>query len=89
MKEQNADIMGGANYSFWELCEPLFRKVVNSRSIEELTNEINCSVANIVLDLYNRFCPFENARQIVAWAKCQPHLGKYLKNHEKEEVEVV
>jgi CRISPR system Cascade subunit CasA len=85
LKLQNPDLISKAIYQYWELAEPLFQKLIIICEDESKSSAIHKDLALIVLDLFNQFCPNRTARQMSAWAKHSPRLGKYLKQKIKEE----
>lgn len=85
-KEQKVDggkLAGQATRLFWQLSERNFQTLVDSCDQDERSNqqrrELRRQFAAYVHQAYDQFCPKETARQLDAWAKCQPNNSKYLK----------
>jgi len=77
LKMQGDGNRGAAQYSFWELCESLFYQIVNIDNIDSISWQINRRAAEIVMQLFDKYCPNQTSRQILAWAKHRPQLGKF------------
>lgn len=75
-------IAGQATNQFWQLCERVFQKLVDSCQVTEKSaaerHQVRKVIAGYVFQSYDNFCPKETARQLDAWAKNRPRLGKYL-----------
>ncbi len=88
-KTQNVDVKNGrkiaaqATHEFWQLCEKLSQDLVDSceSGAETLKNRhhLRRTFAGFCLQVFDRFCPQESARQLDAWAKCSPNLSTYLR----------
>lgn len=85
-KEQLVDgskIAAQATHSFWQLCERDFQALVNQCAADETSQKyrlrLRLRFADYVQQTYDHFCSHDTARQLDAWAKCRPNLGKYLK----------
>lgn len=82
-KEQLVDGVKTAQLAtrlFWQLCERDFQNLVNNCSTafsDELHGQ-RLRFAGYLRKAYDDHCPNETARQLDAWAKCRPNLGKYL-----------
>lgn len=86
-KNQNMDGKGPASHAnnlFWQLCERGFQELVNACNDAEQAHAMRPVFAGFVHKAYDTFCPKETARQLDAWAKNRPNLGKYLTNSIKE-----
>jgi CRISPR system Cascade subunit CasA len=68
-----------ANNLFWQLAENHFQKLINACSDETLIKNIHYDLIKEAHKAYDTFCSKETSRQIDAWAKNRPKLGKYLK----------
>lgn len=83
-KTQNMDGKKKANLAsnlYWQLCEHKFQDLVNACGNQEREIElkkIRTLFANCVNKAYDTFCPKDTSRQLDAWAKNRPNLGKYL-----------
>ncbi|MFP4363303.1 MAG: type I-E CRISPR-associated protein Cse1/CasA [Spirochaetia bacterium] len=77
-------IIQKAQTEFWQLCENNFQDLVDLCSDETEIERFRKIFAGYVNQLYDKYCPKENARQMAAWAKCRPRLGKYLKNKKED-----
>jgi CRISPR system Cascade subunit CasA len=85
-KEQKVDggkLAAQASQLFWQLSERNFQKLVDSCDQNEQSNQqrqqLRRQISSYVHRAYDQFCPRETARQLDAWAKCQPNNSKYLK----------
>jgi CRISPR system Cascade subunit CasA len=74
---------------FWQLCEREFQGLISSCEGGDDLAEANLAryrfrrhFAANVNRAYNQYCPHDSARQLDAWAKCQPKLYKYLEQKE-------
>lgn len=73
---------------YWQLCERKFQSLVDTCGEEEKQtrdkklDRIHQNFANCIYKSYDTFCQKETARQLDAWAKNRPNLGKYLKNED-------
>lgn len=74
-----------ASNLFWQLCERKFQDLVNVCQDPSQANALRKHFAGFAHQSYNHFCPQDTARQLDAWAKNQPNLGKYLKVQTKIE----
>ena len=88
-KEQLVDgtrLAAQATHLFWQLCERNFQTLVDNCDQDEASRRqrraLRQRYANYAQQAYGRYCPNETARQLDAWAKCRPNLGKYLKHEE-------
>ena len=70
---------------FWQLCERRFQDLVDACGNIEQMQALRPFFARFVNKAYDAYCPRDTARQLDAWAKNRPNLGKYLKNANKEE----
>jgi len=87
-KSQNMENKGQAAQAsnlFWQLCERRFQNLVNDCDNVELVQALRPAFAGFVNKAYDTYCPRDTARQLDAWAKNRPNLGKYLKNVNREE----
>lgn len=86
-KSQNMENKGQAaqaSYLFWQLCEQRFHDLVFACDSVEQVQALRPVFAKIVNRAYDIYCPKDTARQLDAWAKNRPNLGKYLKNLSRE-----
>lgn len=71
-----------ATHLFWQLCERDFQTLVDSCDQDEASKRqrrvLRQRFAGYARQAYDRHCPNETARQLDAWAKSRPNLGKYL-----------
>jgi CRISPR system Cascade subunit CasA len=74
-----------ASNLFWQLCERRFQDLVGACGSIEQAYAMRSIFACFVNKAYDTYCPRDSARQLDAWAKNRPNLGKYLKNSNKEE----
>lgn len=70
---------------FWQLCERRFQDLVNVCDDFNQANALRKNFAGFANQAYDRFCAKDTARQLDAWAKNRPNLGKYLKDQTKTE----
>jgi CRISPR system Cascade subunit CasA len=87
-KNQNMENKGQAAQAsnlFWQLCERRFQDLVGACGSIEQAYAMRSIFARFVNKAYDTYCPRDSARQLDAWAKNRPNLGKYLKNSNKEE----
>ncbi len=89
-ENQNMDRKGQAAQAaqasnlFWQLCERRFQELVEACGDAEQVHAMRPVFARFVHKAYDTYCPKDIARQLDAWAKNRPNLGKYLTNHAKE-----
>lgn len=86
-KNQNMDGKGQAGQAsnlFWQLCERSFQKLVEACDDAGQAHAMRSVFARFVHKAYDVHCPKDTARQLDAWAKNRPNLGKYLTNSTKE-----
>lgn len=85
-RDKRADALKkSAQNLFWQLCERRFQDLVNACDSTEQAYAMRPVFAGFVNKAYDTYCPRDTARQLDAWAKNRPNLGKYLKNLNKEE----
>lgn len=87
LKEQKTEgkaVAGQAANLFWQLAEHHFQKLVYACDDPEKVRTLRPAFASIVNKVYDLYCPKDTARQLDAWAKYRPNLGKYLSNLNKE-----
>lgn len=87
-KSQNMENKGQAAQAsnlFWQLCERRFQDLVDACGSIEHAYAMRSIFARFVNKAYDTYCPRDTARQLDAWAKNRPNLGKYLNNLHKEE----
>jgi CRISPR system Cascade subunit CasA len=75
----NKSQAGQASNLFWQLAENHFQKLIDACSDETSIEHIRKFFVNEAYKVYDTFCSKETSRQIDAWAKNRPKLGKYLK----------
>lgn len=86
-KNQNMDGKGQAAQAsnlFWQLCERRFQELVDACGDAEQAHAMRPIFAGFVHKAYDTYCPKDTARQLDAWAKNRPNLGKYLTHSTKE-----
>ena len=71
---------GLASNLFWQLCERKFQDLVNVCDDTEQAQSLRKNFAGFANQAYDTFCAKDTARQLDAWAKNRPNLGKYLKD---------
>lgn len=80
------DLAAQATHLFWQLCERDSQALVDACDFDEESRnqrrKLRLRFSNYAQNAYDRHCPMETARQLDAWAKCRPNLGKYLKQEE-------
>lgn len=76
---------GLAGNLFWQLCERKFQDLVYACEDSNQAKAMRKSFAGFANQAYDRFCAKDTARQLDAWAKNRPNLGKYLKDQTKTE----
>jgi CRISPR system Cascade subunit CasA len=87
-KNQNMENKGQAAQAsnlFWQLCERRFQDLVDACDSTEQAYAMRPVFAGFVNKAYDTYCSKDTARQLDAWAKNRPKLGKYLKHLNKEE----
>ncbi|NNM51055.1 MAG: type I-E CRISPR-associated protein Cse1/CasA [Pseudomonadales bacterium] len=81
-KLEGADFAAQATHLFWQLCERSFQELVNNCDNGEEQSlqrqHLRRKFAAYIHQAYDRYCPNETARQLVAWAKCRPNNNQYL-----------
>jgi CRISPR system Cascade subunit CasA len=76
---------GLAGNLFWQLCEHKFQDLVYACEDYNQAKALRKNFAGFANQAYDRFCAKDTARQLDAWAKNRPNLGKYLKYQTKTE----
>lgn len=87
LKDQKVEgkaVAGQASNLFWQLSEHRFQELVYACDNAESVRLLRPAFAAIVNKVYDTYCPKDTARQLDAWAKNRPNLGKYLYNPNKE-----
>lgn len=87
-KNQNSEgkaQAGLAGNLFWQLCERKFQDLVNTCDDHNQAEALRKNFAGFANQAYEHFCPKDTARQLDAWAKNRPNLGKYLKDQTQTE----
>ncbi len=73
------DLAARATKAFWEQAESRSQKIINLSAIttteEEAEKEINHWIG-WVYDIYERFCPHESTRQLIAYVKSTPRFKR-------------
>ncbi|MDD4914704.1 MAG: type I-E CRISPR-associated protein Cse1/CasA [Methylococcales bacterium] len=85
-KTQNMDgknRAGQAGNLFWRLCEHEFQNLVHVCAEINRTQALRKKFASFVNQAYDLFCARDTARQLDAWARNRPNLGKYLQDQIK------
>ncbi|MEC8010448.1 MAG: type I-E CRISPR-associated protein Cse1/CasA [Pseudomonadota bacterium] len=84
-KDQTVDgrnIADQATQLYWQLCERDFQTLVDCCSQTEINLKkrqiLRRQFADYVYQVYDKFCPNHNARQLDTWAKNRPNLRNYL-----------
>jgi CRISPR system Cascade subunit CasA len=86
-KSQNMESKGQAAQAgnlFWQLCERRFQELVLACDSSEQAHAMRPGFARFVNKAYDTYCPRDTARQLDAWARNCPNLGKYLQHLNKE-----
>ena len=89
-KSQNMESKGQAGLAsnlFWQLCERKFQDLVNVCDDADQAQSLRKNFAGFANQAYDTFCAKDTARQLDAWAKNRPNLGKYLKDQNKHKEE--
>ncbi len=74
-----------ASNLFWQLCERKYQDlVINCKDINQ-TKALRKDFDLFVRKAYDSYCPKDTARQLDAWAKNMPSLGKYLERKTQTE----
>ena len=76
-----------ASNLFWQLCERKFQELVNVCDDTDQAQSLRKNFAGFANQAYDTFCAKDTARQLDAWAKNRPNLGKYLKDQNKHKEE--
>ncbi len=85
-KSQNMESKGQAGLAsnlFWQLCERKFQDLVNVCDDTDQAQSLRKNFAGFANQAYDTYCAKDTARQLDAWAKNRPNLGKYLKDQYK------
>jgi len=78
LKMDGTDIAANASNLFWQQCESIFQRIVDTCTIENTDqynqeiDKINDQIWQFVKQIYNQYCPNQSARQLEAWAKNFP-----------------
>jgi CRISPR system Cascade subunit CasA len=67
-----------AESMYWECCEKEFQNLVDFCLDKDRIAEFRIFLANCSNLSFNRFCPNETARQMLAWAHCRPKIGRII-----------
>lgn len=71
---------------FWQLCERKLNDLISACGSTETVQALRPAFLQIAHKAFDTYCPNDTARQLDAWAKNKPHLGRYLKPLIKETV---
>lgn len=74
-----------ASNLYWQMCERKFQDLVNACEDANQTKSLRKHFAGFANHAYDHFCPKDTARQLDAWAKNRPSLGKYLTDQTRTE----
>jgi CRISPR system Cascade subunit CasA len=77
-KEKNPDAVTYSQVEFWSLCEARAQDLVEAAGDSEQTRNLRMVFGEIAYGVYDKHCPATTARQVAAWAKNRPNLGRYL-----------
>ena len=87
-KATNSDkYAASATNLYWQMVEHHFQDLLiacakaDASSADASSNEIMKNIVAIAYKVFDASCPQETARQIQAWAKFRPKLGKYTQAH--------
>ena len=78
LKVDGKDFAAKASNQYWQECEGVFQRIVDTCSIENTDqynqemDKINAQIWQFVKQIYNQYCPNQSARQLEAWAKNFP-----------------
>ncbi len=78
LKVKGKDFAVNACNQYWQQCEGVFQRIVDTCSIENTDqynqemDKINAQIWQFVKQIYNQYCPNQSARQLEAWAKNFP-----------------
>lgn len=78
LKVDGKDYAAKASNQYWQQCEGVFQRIVDTCSIENTDqynqemDKINAQIWQFVKQIYNQYCPNQSARQLEAWAKNFP-----------------
>ncbi len=87
-RDKRADALKKSSQNlFWQLCERRFQELVTACGSTEQVQALRPFFAGFVNKAYDTYCPKETARQLDAWARNRPNLGKYLSNPNKTKEE--
>ncbi|MBX0311633.1 MAG: type I-E CRISPR-associated protein Cse1/CasA, partial [Sulfurihydrogenibium sp.] len=65
-----------ASNIFWELCENIFTDTVKNINIPEILSYNRKRTTNLVVNVFNNFCPNNTSRQMNAWVLTKPNFKK-------------
>lgn len=75
-----------AVHRFWQMCErdvqSLLDHCSNGEEHRAVRQKLRSGFMGYALRIFDQLCPQETARQLEAWAKSRPRLGKYLKEED-------
>lgn len=76
------DSSGKATNIFWQLTEKSFQELVDNcdqaPECDSKRRELRKRFVGHVFKVFDSICPKRTSRQLDAWAKCRPNVGKYL-----------
>ena len=74
--EKKNDMAKNAMNIYWSSMNQLAQRMADSSDSEESAKEIKLCIFRTILSIYDNECQKNNSRQIVAWTKNRPLLGK-------------
>ena len=74
--QKKNDMAKNAMNIYWSSMNQLAQRMADSSESEETAKEIKLCIFRTILSIYDNECQKNNSRQIVAWTKNRPLLGK-------------
>ena len=81
---KRSPVISKALEMFWELCERHAQTLVSVCDDQEKMQSLRRIFAGYASQAYDKYCPNDSARQMIAWARHTPNTFKYISYNFKE-----
>jgi len=81
---KRSPIINKAQEMFWELCERHAQMLVFLCDDQHKMQTLRCTFAGYANQAYNKYCPNDSSRQMIAWARHTPYTFNYISYNSKE-----
>lgn len=81
---KKSPVIDKAQEMFWELCERHAQELVNVCDEQQEMQSLRRTFSGYAIQAYDKYCPNDSARQMIAWAQHTPNTHKYISYDSKE-----